>query len=275
MTASFGARLRAAMEARGSLCVGIDPHSELLSRWGLPDTGYGLERFAMTVVAALADQVALLKPQSAFFERHGSVGIAVLERTIDAARDAGAVVCLDVKRGDIGSTAVAYADAYLDPASPLAADAVTLSPYLGFESLRPLLDMAAKYDRGAFVLAVTSNIEGAEVQLAERDGMTVADAVLRRLAAVNSGAVPWGSFGAVVGATITSTPQPLDINGPLLAPGFGAQGGTVEDLRRIFGDVRRDVVPVTSRRVLAAGPDVDALRSAAADVSATLEKALR
>ena len=268
---SFGARLRAAMAARGPLCVGIDPHAALLSSWGLPDTVTGLERFALTVVDALAGQVAVLKPQSAFFERHGSAGIAVLERTIAAASDAGALVVLDVKRGDIGSTAAAYADAYLDPASSLCADAVTASPYLGFGSLQPLLDMAAKHDRGVFVLALTSNPEGAQVQLAQRDGVTVAESVLRQLAAANAGARPWGSYGALVGATVGSAPGDLAIHGPLLAPGFGAQGGGVADLQRVFGKLLGDVVPSTSRQVLAAGPDIAALRTVTAEIAATLE----
>jgi len=274
-TGSFGARLRAAMGTRGPLCVGIDPHASLLSDWGLPDTVSGLERFALTVVDALGGQVAVLKPQSAFFERHGSAGIRVLERTISAARDGGALVVLDIKRGDIGSTAAAYADAYLDPASSLCADAVTLSPYLGFGSLQPLLDRAAKHDRGVFVLVMTSNPEGGQVQLARRDGVTVAESVLRQLAEANAGASPWGSYGAVVGATVASAPDGLAINGPLLAPGFGAQGGTVADLRRIFAGVLPDVVPSTSRQVLSAGPDVAALRTVTAEIAATLAEALR
>src|SRR4051794_9655151 len=123
----FGARLRAAMETRGPLCVGIDPHPALLSAWGLPDSPSGLERFTRTVVEAVGDRVAVVKPQSAFFERFGSQGIAVLESSIRQLREVGALVLLDVKRGDIGSTAAAYADAYLDPASPLRVDAITAS----------------------------------------------------------------------------------------------------------------------------------------------------
>src|SRR5687768_14437088 len=142
MTEPFGRRLRAAMDARGPLCVGVDPHSSVLHQWGLTDDVAGLERFAMTTVEALGDLVAVMKPQSAFFERHGAAGIAVLERVVAGARSAGALVLLDVKRGDIGSTMQGYADAYLDPASPLAADAVTVSPFLGFGSMQPMLDTA-------------------------------------------------------------------------------------------------------------------------------------
>src|SRR3990170_4435160 len=144
----FGARLRRAMDERGPLCVGIDPHASLLSEWGLSDDIAGLERFARTVVEALADRVAVLKPQSAFFERFGSRGIGILESTIRQSREAGALVLLDVKRGDIGSTMAAYADAYLDPASSLRADAITVSPYLGVGSLQPAFDAAARHGGG-------------------------------------------------------------------------------------------------------------------------------
>src|SRR3954467_13495228 len=128
---TFGQLLGEAVGKRGPLCVGIDPHAALLTRWGLTDDVGGLERFARTVVDALADRVAVLKPQSAFFERFGSRGIGVLESIIRQSGEAGAIVLLDVKRGDIGSTMAAYADAYLDRASSLSADAITVSPYLG------------------------------------------------------------------------------------------------------------------------------------------------
>jgi orotidine-5'-phosphate decarboxylase len=270
----FGARLRAAMDARGPLCVGIDPHGSLLDAWGLPDSSDGLERFALTAVEALAPEAAVVKPQSAFFERFGSAGVAVLERVVAEARAAGALVLLDVKRGDIGSTAQAYADAYLDPRSPLAVDAITASPYLGFGSLEPMIRAATTHGAGVFVLALTSNKEAAELQHARTaSGPTVAGTVLEALAALNHGVDPMGSFGAVVGATIGTTDETLDINGPLLAPGVGAQGGTVEDIVRIFGAAARHVVPSTSRDVLSAGPHVPALREKArrvADVFAGL-----
>ena len=260
----FGARLRAALDERGPLCAGIDPHASLLAAWGLTDDVAGLERFALTAVEALAGTVAVVKPQSAFFERHGSAGIAVLERTMAAARELGALVLLDVKRGDIGSTAQAYAEAYLDPSAPLAADAITASPFLGVGSLDPLLDTAEKHGTGVFVLALTSNPEGPQVQHARTaDGGTVAGAVLRALAERNAGAAPLGSFGAVVGATIGDTGEDLDVNGPLLVPGVGAQGGTVESVRRIFGPAARNVVPSSSREILGAGPERNALRDAA------------
>lgn len=274
----FGARLRRAMDERGPLCVGIDPHASLLADWGLSDDIAGLERFAMTVVEALADRVAVLKPQSAFFERFGSRGVAVLERAVADSRAAGALVLMDAKRGDIGSTMAAYAATYLDPASPLFSDAVTVSPYLGYGSLRPALDLARESGTGVFVLALTSNPEGAEVQHAVRaDGSTVAATMLDHLRAENAGAAPLGSYGAVVGATLGTTlgaaGADLAINGPLLAPGIGAQGATAADLPKVFGAAVRDVVPNVSRGVLRHGPDVVALRESAARFAGEVREA--
>jgi orotidine-5'-phosphate decarboxylase len=259
----FGARLRAAMDARGPICVGIDPHPSLLSAWGLPDNVSGLAQFSRTVVEALADRVAVAKPQSAFFERFGSSGIAVLESTIRQLREAGALVLLDVKRGDIGSTAAAYADAYLDPASPLRADAITVSPYLGFGSLSPMIEKAIATDAGVFVLALTSNPEGRAVQHARAaDGRTVAQTVIDEVSQVNGGVSPLGDVGVVVGATIGDTGHDLSrLNGPVLAPGMGAQGGRPEDLRVVFGEDLSAVLPSYSREILASGPSEAALRA--------------
>ncbi|MBA3524446.1 MAG: orotidine-5'-phosphate decarboxylase [Geodermatophilaceae bacterium] len=263
---AFGARLHALLAERGPLCVGIDPHASLLEAWGVGDSVQGLRRFCAAVVEALAGQVAVLKPQSAFFERFGSTGIGVLEETLAGIRAGGALALLDVKRGDVGSTMTAYAQAYLDPASPLAADAITASPYLGFGSLRPLLEAAARHHRGVFVLALTSNPEGAAVQHARTAaGGTVAQAILDDIAAANAGVAPLGSVGAVIGATIGATGHDFSaLNGPILAPGVGAQGGTVADLRRLFGAALPGVLASASRDVLAAGPAPAALREAAA-----------
>jgi orotidine-5'-phosphate decarboxylase len=262
---TFGERLHDALHKRGPLCVGIDPHPELLRAWGLTDDVYGLESFSNTVVEALGSEVAVFKPQSAFFERHGASGIGVLESTIRHLRRAGALVLLDVKRGDIGSTVQAYADAYLDPSSPLCADAITASPYLGFGSLRPMIDKALAYGNGVFVLALTSNPEGASVQRARgADGRTVGQTVVDEISLLNDGAYPLGSIGAVVGVTVDGGLLDLtSINGPLLAPGLGAQGGTPAALRNVFGSNLSAVVPSISREVLAAGPDPASLRAAA------------
>jgi orotidine-5'-phosphate decarboxylase len=287
VTAPFGQRLADAVAARGPLCVGIDPHVPLLERWGLPDSPEGLARFTDAVVNALAGTVAVLKPQLAFYERHGSRGLAVLEDAVARARAAGALVLLDAKRGDIGSTMDAYAD-HLRPGHPLHADAMTVSPYLGPGSLQPAVDTARQHGGGLFVLARTSNPDAGTLQHAVvPDGArqrTVAQVVvdtvrgwntpgwvvgdpLPDVAAVRDlgsrfGAVT-GSFGVVVGATLPRLDVDLaGLGGPVLAPGLGAQGGSAADLRRLFGaDVA--VVPTVSRDVLAAGPDAAALRAAA------------
>jgi orotidine-5'-phosphate decarboxylase len=272
---TFGARLRGLMDTRGPLCVGIDPHPALLGDWGLTDSAVGLERFAMAVVGSVGGTVAAIKPQSAFFERHGSRGVAVLEKVVGEARGMGTAVVLDVKRGDIGSTAQAYADAYLEPSSPLFVDAITASPYLGFGSLNPMLDTALANDAGVFVLALTSNPEGAQVQHATNaEGRTVAGVVLDAIATRNAGAEPMGSVGAVVGATIGETGENLLTNGPLLVPGLGAQGGTAADVRRIFGPVLAQVLVSSSREILSAGPDRSSLHAAAVRVSAELAETL-
>jgi len=262
----FGARLDAALAARGSLCVGIDPHPGLLAAWGLGDDVDGLRRFAGICVEAFAPKVAVVKPQSAFFEVYGARGLAVLEHTISGCRSAGALVLLDAKRGDIGTTMAAYARAYLDPSAPLAVDAITLSPYLGVGALQPAFDAVERHGAGAFVLSLTSNPEGAQVQHARGDdGRSVAQVVLDELAVRNAGADPFGPLGAVVGATIGSGDVDLTkLNGPFLAPGIGAQGGTADDVRRIFGAALARTLPSVSREVLRHGPDLTALRDAVA-----------
>jgi orotidine-5'-phosphate decarboxylase len=257
--------------------VGIDPHIPLLRDWGLSEDVAGLERFALTVVEALAERVAVLKPQSAFFERFGSRGIAVLERVLAGTRAAGALALLDVKRGDIGSTMAGYAGAYTDPASPLAADALTASPFLGFGSLRPLLGAAYAHGAGVFVLALTSNPEGAAVQRATGpDGRTVAQLVLDGVAEANAAELAGtggklGAVGAVVGATTAGHGHRLDhLRGPILAPGLGAQGGAAADLPAVFGAALPDVLPAVSRGVLGQGPDITRLRDAAGRFAAEL-----
>lgn len=263
MAASFGARLAASMAARGSLCLGIDPHPELLGAWGLPHSVDGLARFSDICVQAYAG-FAVVKPQVAFFEAYGSAGFAVLERATAALQEAGVLVLADAKRGDIGSTMAAYAQAWAAD-GPLAADAVTASPYLGFGSLQPLLDVAAEHGRGVFVLAATSNPEGAGVQRALVSGRTVAQSIVDAAAAVNRAALPEsGSVGVVVGATLDAdaVPDLSRLGGPVLVPGVGAQGGRPEALAGLGGARPGQLLPAVSREVLRAGPSVDALRAA-------------
>ncbi|MFC8192546.1 orotidine-5'-phosphate decarboxylase [Cellulomonas sp. NPDC057328] len=277
----FGARLAAAADDHGPLCVGIDPHATLLADWGLTDDVAGLRTFAHTVLEAVAGRVAAVKPQAAFFERHGSAGLAVLEEVVAAGRETGTLVVVDAKRGDIGSTMGAYADAFLRDGSPLAGDALTVSPYLGFGSLDPAVDLALATGRGLFVLCLTSNKEGHEVQHARtEDGPTVAALVAARAAALNAGERPLGSVGLVVGATVGDAAARAGVdlervNGPLLAPGVGAQGAGPAELARVFGGARRQVLASSSRGVLAAGPDVASLRAAARRAADEAAAALR
>ena len=264
MTSGFGARLADAMSRRGPLCLGIDPHPELLRAWDLPVDPGGLAAFCDTCVQAYAD-FAVVKPQVAFFEAYGAAGYAVLERTIAGLREAGVLVLADAKRGDIGSTMAAYADAYLSPEAPLAVDAITLNPYLGVGALEPAFELTARHDVGAFVLGLTSNPEGPRMQhAAVADGRTVAQLVVDELADRNVGAEPFGSLGIVVGATIgTGAVDLRGLHGPVLMPGVGAgQGGTPEDVRRIAGALLRAVVPSVSRELLRRGPDLKSLRDA-------------
>ena len=263
MRVSFGARLTAAVDARGPLCAGIDPHPWLLRDWGLDDDPAGLERFALTCVDAMAGEVAVVKPQSAFFERHGSRGIAVLERVVAETQAAGALVLLDVKRGDVGSTMAAYADAYLADGAPLAADAVTVSPYLGFSALEPAITAAETTGRGVFVLARTSNPGGATVQRADTEGREVAQSVIDDASERNTGSTPIGPVGVVIGATIGAADLDISmLNGPILAPGFGAQGATAADVRAGFGSGLRHVLPASSREILKHGPTIGGIRDA-------------
>lgn len=256
----FGARLAEAVARRGPLCPGIDPHPELLSAWGLTVDADGVARFCEICVEAFSG-FAIVKPQVAFFEAHGAAGYTVLEHTIQALRDAGVLVLADAKRGDIGSTMAAYAHAWVGD-SPLAADAVTASPYLGFGSLQPLLDTAGANGRGVFVLAATSNPEGAGVQRADAGGRTVAQSIVDAAAAANREDLP-GAVGVVVGATLAEPPDVSALGGPVLVPGVGAQGGRPEALGGLGGARPGQLLPAVSRDVLRAGPDVAAVRAAA------------
>jgi orotidine-5'-phosphate decarboxylase len=272
---SYGNRLSTAIAERGRLCVGIDPHPGILRDWGLGLDVSGLERCARGTVEALGDLVPVFKPQSAFFEAYGAAGVAVLERTLADIRSAGALSLLDVKRGDIGSTMDAYAAAYLTDGSPLAADAVTLSPYLGFGSLDGAIAIAEAHGRGVYVLALTSNPEAMTVQHAvAADGRTVGQLIVDEAAMRNLGQ-DIGAVGIVVGATIGATGIDFSkLNGAILAPGIGAQGATATDLPTVFGAALPLVLPSTSREILAAGPERTRLRTAATRALAEMEAAL-
>ncbi|MFW9214264.1 orotidine-5'-phosphate decarboxylase [Corynebacterium amycolatum] len=268
----FGDRLSEVVAERGRLCVGIDPHPRLLDAWQLPRSAEGLERFATTCVEAFGDIVAVVKPQVAFFEAYGSKGFAVLERTLADLKDAGALSIADAKRGDIGSTMAAYAEAWLSDSSPLAADALTVSPYLGFGALDPAVSLALENGRGLFVLAATSNPEGASVQKAMVSGETLAQTIVNQAAAINARQIDAGakagSIGVVVGATLDDAPVLSDLRGPILMPGVGAQGGTPADVDRLAAESKGLALPNISRAILSAGPDPAALRRATIEAAA-------
>ncbi|WP_288819111.1 orotidine-5'-phosphate decarboxylase [uncultured Corynebacterium sp.] len=268
----FGDRLSEVVAERGRLCVGIDPHPRLLDAWQLPRSAEGLERFATTCVEAFGDIVAVVKPQVAFFEAYGSKGFAVLERTLADLKDAGALSIADAKRGDIGSTMAAYAEAWLSDSSPLAADALTVSPYLGFGALDSAVSLALENGRGLFVLAATSNPEGASVQKAMVSGETLAQTMVNQAAAINARQIDAGakagSIGVVVGATLDDAPVLSDLRGPILMPGVGAQGGTPADVDRLAEESKGLALPNISRAILSAGPDPAALRRATIEAAA-------
>ena len=267
MSTPFGTRLRAALDAHGPLCVGIDPHAALLEQWGLTQDADGLRAFGLAVVEAAAGRAGVVKPQVAFFERFGSKGFAALEEVIAAARAAGLIVLSDAKRGDIGSTMAGYASAWLEPGSPLESDAVTISPYLGPDSLRETITTAVHADKGVFVLAATSNPEAASLQtartvdVASEEDQTVARRVARDVAWANGSPAfegGLGPVGLVIGATVDRDEVGLGdevlSRMPILAPGFGAQGATPEDLITRFGATAGQVLASESRSILGAGP---------------------
>jgi len=278
MTEGFAARVAKAVAVAGPMCAGIDPSADLLATWGLPDTAVGVRTFALVCVEAFAGVVPVVKPQVAFFERLGAAGLAALEDVLVAARDAGLLVIADAKRGDIGSTMEAYATAWLDPASPLVADAMTVMPYMGLGALQPALDLAATGGRGVIVVTRSSNPEGRRLQTAATDtGASVEDQLLADIAALNHGGLPVpGTVGAVIGATLEPSAFDLGgLGGVVLAPGLGVQGGTAAGVAHLFGSCAHGtVLPSSSRALLTVGPDVAALRVAAREQCEALAEAL-
>jgi len=262
----FGVRLAAAIGSRSALCVGIDPHAATLAAWGLGRDEAGLTEFGRVLVDAAAGRAAVVKPQIAFFEAAGVDGYRALDATIRRARDAGLLVVADVKRGDIGSTGDDYALAWLDRDGPFAADAMTVSPYLGYGSLAGTVDVARRNGAGVFVLAATSNPEARVLQtavLAEgpRAGRSVAAGIVLDVAddnpAVGDQAI--GDVGLVLGATLSLQDFGIGADeigtSPILAPGFGAQGARIEDLRSLYGSRAEQVLVSESRGLLTDGPD--------------------
>jgi orotidine-5'-phosphate decarboxylase len=269
MSETFGERLLGVFGTSGHLCVGIDPHPYLLENWSLPDSGRGLRDFGSRVVEAARDQVGIVKPQVAFFERHGSAGYEALERTIALARDAGLLVIADAKRGDVGTSVEAYAQSWLRGGSPLEADAMTISAYQGVGSLEAPMALAREFGKGLFVLAATSNPESFATQTAllqhgELAHHTVAASIVAEVNRSNAGQL--GSYGVVIGATVELADfgiAPSDLGAtPILSPGFGFQGAGFDGIAALFGEAAGNVIVSSSRAILEAGPD--GIRSAIA-----------
>jgi len=259
---SFGDRLDAVLADRGQLCLGIDPHAFLLREWELPDTPGGVRDFSLRAVEAASGAVGIVKPQVAFFERHGSAGYAVLEEVLLAARSAHLLVIADAKRGDVGSTVAAYGASWLTPGSTLEADAMTVSAYQGVGSLAEVVGLASSHGKGLFILAATSNPESVETQTALRDrgefaGWTVAASIVSEVNQLNSEAIRLGSVGVVIGATVDAVDYGITddrlLRTPILAPGFGEQGATLSDLPELYGAVTPNVIANVGRGVLRAG----------------------
>jgi orotidine-5'-phosphate decarboxylase len=231
------------------LCVGIDPYLDrippLFRRGdmapGSPSTAQAVRDFCLAFVARSAARAVCMKPQIAFFEQLGPAGIAVLADVMRAVRDAGCPVLLDAKRGDIGTTAEAYARAYLDADAAMASDALTLNPYLGLDTLEPFAERARNLGRGLFVLVKTSNPGSRDFQDQMLEGTPLFESVARALAPLakelQGPETGWSSLGVVVGATYPEQGERVRERLPhslLLVPGYGAQGGGAADAVRSF-----------------------------------------
>ncbi len=277
---SFARRFAAVRAAQGPLVFGLDPSADLLDAWGLGDNADGLDRFADIVLEAAVGPVGMVKPQSAFYERHGWRGVRTLQRLVASAREAGLLVILDIKRGDVGSTNDAYAEAYLGKGAPLAADAITVHPYLGLAAMGTFVSRAAESGSCLLVVTRSSNPEGRQVQaavVADAGERSVEQELLRRVGALNSRLAPGGigPVGAVIGPT-HMTPQ-LDLaaaNCLFLAPGVGAQGATPCDVATVFAACPDRVMPSASRSLLSAGPHVSRLRDEVSALAAEFRTAL-
>jgi len=245
MAEPFADRLLRRVRGLGHpLCVGIDPHLDRIPplfrrgsmRAGEKQTADAVADFALALLDRVAGRVACVKPQSAFFEALGWRGIEALDRVLRGARDRELLVVLDVKRGDIGSTAAGYASAYLEEDAPLRADAITVNPYLGCDSLEPFLQAAQAAGAGLFVLVRNSNPGSRDLQEQLVDGRPLYRHVAEWLAEpghrLEGPATGWSALGAVVGANAPVAAREVRQQLPrqlLLVPGYGAQGARAQE----------------------------------------------
>ena len=271
--APFAARLAAATDrCGGAACVGLDPVVEKIPDAAPGDPVAAIEGFSLRVVDAVAGIAPAVKLQMACYERYGAAGVAVAERVLAAARAAGLLAIADAKRGDIGISAAHYAAAFTD--GPLAADALTVNPYLGFDTLEPFRDAAVAAGTGVFVLVRTSNPGGDDLQSLRTDHGEVAEVVasgLERLGAGSDGAEPYGPIGAVVGATRPAVAEALRARMPravLLVPGIGAQGGDPATLSALFDADGHGALLTASRSVIYARDVAEGARELVAAAAA-------
>ena len=246
---NFADRLAAAVKRTGSVaCVGLDPRAaqlptplrESVANDSADAWAAAYTQFCTEIIDVVKDSVPCVKPQAAFFEQLGPAGMISLGEVIRYANKNGLLVITDGKRNDIGSTATAYAQAYLGAgsASPWGSDSLTVSPYLGRDSLEPFVDVCDERDAGVFVLVKTSNPGGGLLQDRETEGQTVYARVAELLTELNSSRVGengYGPLGAVVGATYPEQLAEMRAAMPhswILVPGFGAQGGGAADVQR-------------------------------------------
>ena len=272
---SFGQRLLNTFEQKGQLCIGVDPSIDQLRSWRLPISAEGAKSFSFSMLDAAQDNVGIVKFQVGFFEQFGPEGSSRLSELLADAKSRNLIVIADAKRGDIGSTMSGYATAWLSREAAFACDALTVSPFLGSDSLAETANVALENDRGLFVLAATSNPEAQTLQSAMRDGRTVARSVLD-FAEQYSGA-GLGSIGVVVGATVNDVDLGLDFSGslkiPVLVPGFGAQGASLMEARSLLSGYANTAICNVSR--LVAGASLDGLSSRISKAKADLEVGLR
>lgn len=267
------------MSKYGQLVIGLDPSGDLLEKWGFGDSPDGLERFVDVALEASVGTVGVVKPQSAFYERHGWQGVRSLSRLVETVRHSGVLVLLDAKRGDVGSTNQAYAESYLSDDSGIPVDAMTVTPYLGLDAMGSFFDMAVTCNTGVFVVTRSSNPEGRALQRAlEEDGRTIEQSIIGTIAAWNRRLAPEpvGPIGSVFGPNhgYATDIHLEEMNGLFLAPGLGAQGATPDDVARCFKDCPERVLASASRSILAFGPDPSDMRRAAERLNGELSKAL-
>lgn len=232
---AFADRLIDATEAYGPLCVGIDPHAGRIPPLFGGDTPEGVERWGLAMVEAVKGRAGVVKPQIAFFERHGWQGLRALEKILHEARDAGLVVLMDAKRGDIGSTAEGYASAFLKHDAPFPCDALTVNPYMGIDTIAPHVNAAEASGKGVIVLARTSNPGSADFQSKSLEGAPLFERVVEALAPMIEqlkGSSGWSGLMLVTGATGPHESRRLRSLAPdalFLVPGYGAQGAGAKE----------------------------------------------